>query len=102
MTEFTLSPELGVIIWNAKYVCLDSKRTLRVPYVRELKVESNYDLTQERIDALSGEYTDEDCPIQYKEYIFERTDILGKNVWMTPYLPDDPVQRRLLTTSEED
>ena len=101
MTEFVLIPELSVIIWNAKYVCPDSKRTLRVPYVRELKVESNYDLTQERIDALSGEYTDEDCPIQYKEYIFERTDILGKNVWMTPYLPDDPVQRRLLTTSEE-
>ena len=100
MTEFVLIPELGVILWNAKYVCPDSKRTLRVPYVRELKVASNY-LTQERIDALSGEYTDEDCPIQYKEYIFERTDILGKNVWMTPYLPDDPVQQHLITSEED-
>lgn len=83
--QFTLVPELGVIIWNnTEPVYGTRRRKLAIPCPSKI----NTDFTSE--PAFFDEL------VQYKEYIFDAVDFYGKLVWMTPYLPEDETLCSLL------
>lgn len=91
--EFTLVPELQVIVWNSPSNGSSSKRIMNVPYAPDLEVKSSY---REFSDE-EREFGDGDCPLQYKEYVFTKVELPnGRHVWMTPYDPTDETQQHLI------
>jgi hypothetical protein len=84
--EFTLLPELGVIVWNAQHDFSCSHRKLAVPCEPKLAVCDLREMNTSEYQAF-----------EYKEYIFERIALpTGKAVYMTRYILGDDVQKSLL------
>ena len=91
MSEFILIPELGVIISNRDVnAYARSTRSLSVPYFPSLNIGE----MQRDIDP-SDPFPDR---FVTKTYIFTLGKLpTGKQVYMTPYMPDDEIQQSLIS-----
>ena len=88
--QFTLVLELNVIVWHTSTDYHSNSRKLSVPIMPTNQVAANWRMLPDN-ELI--------CSV---DYIFQKVLLPDRRfAWMTPYLPNDPVQRRLLTTSEE-
>jgi hypothetical protein len=93
MSKFTLIPELGVII-SSKGVNAysESEVNIAVPYFPPLDA----NLMRSDIDP-SNPFPDR---FVTKTYVFTLGKLpTGKQVYMTPYMPDDEIQQSLISRS---